>query len=97
MKDTLVVVSFNAVAYPNEAAALEMAGECLRYFSEGKREELCLALMDGRIASCGGQLVAALLLSGLVDKALPRLASDLLFSARGERGKTVCYGAFSFM
>ena len=96
MENTLLVISFNQVVHPGKAAALRMAGECRRLFREGQNAELCLALQDGRIESCGGALVASLLQSGLVDTARSRLASDSLLSVKGEKGKTVCYGAFSF-
>jgi hypothetical protein len=73
-----------------------MAGEYLRLFKEGRRDELQQALLDGRIASCGGALLAALLQSGLVDTARPCLASESLLSAWGEQERTVYYGAFSY-
>jgi AmmeMemoRadiSam system protein B len=94
--DTLLIISFNLAVHPGEAAALNMAGECLRLFKEGKRDELWQALQDGRIASCGGALVAALLQSGLVDMARPRPASESLLSAWDEQERTVYYGAFAF-
>jgi AmmeMemoRadiSam system protein B len=94
--DTLLIISFNLAIHPGEAAALDMAGECLRLFKEGKRDELWQAFQDGRIASCGGALVAALLQSGLVDTTQPRPASESLLSAWDEQERTVYYGAFAF-
>jgi AmmeMemoRadiSam system protein B len=94
--DTLLVISFNLAMHSGEAAALDMAGEYLRLFREGHRDELCQALLGGRIASCGGELLAALLQSGLVDTAHPCLASDSLLSSWGEQERTVYYGAFSY-
>ncbi|MDR0290992.1 MAG: AmmeMemoRadiSam system protein B [Treponema sp.] len=96
MEDTLLAISFNLAMHPGEEAALKMASECLRLFGEKDYDELCLALQDGRIASCGGALVAALLQSGLVDSARPRISSESLLHAWGEQEKTVYYGAFSF-
>ena len=95
-KETLFVISFNMTALSGWAAARDMAVECLRLFREGRTGELGAALHEGRIAGCGGALVAALLKSGLVDGALPGLASDSLLSAWGEKDRTVYYGAFSF-
>jgi len=71
--------------------------ECLRLFREGKRRRLYAAFDSGDISGCGGSLVTALLQSRLLDGARPRLASESLLSARGERDKTVYYGAFSFV
>jgi len=96
MENTLLVISLNLTSHSSEAAALNMAGEFVRLFREGKHGELCAALQDGRIANCGGALVAALLLSGLMNTSHPRVASDSLLSARTEQDKTVYYGAFSF-
>jgi AmmeMemoRadiSam system protein B len=96
ISDTLLVISFNFAIHSGEAAALDMADEYLRLFREGHRKELCKALLDGQIASCGGALLAALLQSGLVDTLRPCLASDSLLSAWGEQERTVYYGAFSY-
>jgi MEMO1 family protein len=96
MENTLLVISLNLASHSSEAAALNMADEFVRLFQEGKHGELCAALQDGRIASCGGALVAALLQSGLIDTAHSRVASDSLLSARTEQDKSVYYGAFSF-
>ena len=97
MEKTLFVISFNLARQPGEAAALDMAKQCFRFFREGKRDELFEAFQSGKIAGCGSALVIALLKSGLLDAARPCLASDSLLSAREEKGKTVCYGAFSFV
>jgi AmmeMemoRadiSam system protein B len=96
MENTLVVTSFNMVVHRGEEKALDMAWECQELLTEGKYTELTGALKNGRIVSCGGALVAALLQSGLVDTMNPKLASTSLQSASGEKGRTVYYGAFSF-
>jgi len=96
MENILLVVSFNLGVHSKELTALKMAQECQRLFREGNYDELRAAFQEGRITGCGGALVAALLQSGLVDTACPDLASDFLLSAKGEKDKTVYYGAFSF-
>jgi len=96
MDNTLLIVSFNMAVHHDEEEALNMAWECLGLLSEGKNAELGRALQNGRIKSCGGALVAALLQSGLVDTCHSNLASPSLKSTFGEKGKTVYYGAFSF-
>jgi AmmeMemoRadiSam system protein B len=96
MENTLLVISFNMVVQQGEEEALDMAWECMRLLSEGKYTELTAALQSGRIVSCGGALLAALLQSGLADTMDTRLASPSLQSASGEKGRTVYYGAFSF-
>ena len=97
MEDTLLVISFNMAMHPDESAALDMADECVRLFKEVKYIELCSAFQNGRIASCGGALFAALLQSGLMDRASPCIPADSLLSAKGERGATAYYSAFSFV
>jgi AmmeMemoRadiSam system protein B len=96
MENTLLVVSFNLGVHSKEATAFNMAQECQQLFRDGKHDDLRAAFQEGRITGCGGALVAALLQSGLVDTAHPCLASDLLLSAKGEKDKSVYYGAFSF-
>jgi AmmeMemoRadiSam system protein B len=96
METTLPVISFNMAAHQGEEEALNMAWECQKLVTEGKYTELTRALQSGRIVSCGGALVAALLQSGLVDRMNPKLASPSLQSAPGEKGRTIYYGAFSF-
>jgi AmmeMemoRadiSam system protein B len=94
MADTLIVISFNLIEQPGGTA--DMAKECLRLFSEGKHGELCLALQNGAITGCGGALFAALLQSGLLDSARPRIPSESLLSAKDEQDRTIYYSAFSF-
>ena len=96
MEDTLLVVSFNMTEYKGEEEALNMAWECLRLFNEGRSADLCKALQNGWIISCGGALVAALLQSGLVDTDHPRPVSLSLERVFGEKGRTVYYNALSF-
>jgi AmmeMemoRadiSam system protein B len=96
MENTLPVISFNMAVHQGEEEALNMAGECVKLVTEGKYTELTRALQSGQIVSCGGDLVAALLQSGLVDRMNPKLASPSLQSAPGEKGRTIYYGACSF-
>jgi AmmeMemoRadiSam system protein B len=96
MENILLVVSFNLGVHSKESTALKMAQECQRLFREGKYDDLRAAFQEGAITGCGSALVVALLQSGLVDTACPDLASDFLLSAKGEKDKTVYYGAFSF-
>ncbi|MCL2761800.1 MAG: AmmeMemoRadiSam system protein B [Treponema sp.] len=87
MANTLLVVSVNFATHPEE---------CLRLFEDGEYAALSQALQDGRIASCGGSLFAALLQSGLMHTARPCIASDSLLSAWGEQERTVYYSALAF-
>jgi AmmeMemoRadiSam system protein B len=96
MGNTLIIISFNMASVLGEEAALRMAHACKELFGRGDHGDLLAAFLSGRITSCGGALIAALLKSGLVDSARPSLASEVLLSTKGEKGKTVCYGAFSF-
>ena len=96
MTNTLLVISCNLAIHSGEAAARDMAAEFLRLFRAGKYSELSQALQSGRIVSCGGALVSALLQSGLMNAAHPCIPSDSLLSACGEQGQTVCYGALTF-
>jgi AmmeMemoRadiSam system protein B len=88
MDDTLLVISFNLATEPDEY---------MRLFTKGNHIELATALQNGRIPSCGGALVAALLQSGLMDRARPCATADSRLHAWGERDRTVYYGAFSFL
>ena len=96
IENTLIVVSFNMAVHQDEEQALNMAWECLKLLSEEKNAELGKALQSGKIKSCGGALVAALLQSDLIEGYHIKLASPSLKSMLGEKGKTVYYGAFSF-
>jgi AmmeMemoRadiSam system protein B len=94
MADTLIVISFNLIVQPGGTS--EMAEECVRLFREGKHDELSLALQNGAISGCGGALFAALLQSGLLNSARPRIPSESLLSAKDEQDRTIYYSAFSF-
>jgi AmmeMemoRadiSam system protein B len=94
MTDTLIVISFNLIVQPDGTA--EMAKECMRLFKEKKFDELYAALQNGAITGCGGALFAALLQSGLLNSARPRIPSESMLSAVDEQNRTVCYSAFSF-
>jgi AmmeMemoRadiSam system protein B len=94
MEDTLLVASCNLAMDPNEAAALAMSRECMRLVTEKKAAEFNAAILNSRLNSCGGGIVASLLLSGLVDHLRPIPRS--VHSARDKRNRTVCYGALSF-
>jgi AmmeMemoRadiSam system protein B len=73
MADTLIVISFNLIIQPGGTS--DMAEECVRLFREGKHDELCLALQNGTMSGCGNALFAALLQSGLMNSARPRIPS----------------------
>jgi AmmeMemoRadiSam system protein B len=94
MADTLIVISFNLIVQPGGTP--DMAKECVRLFKEGKHTELSLALQNGSITGCGGALFAALLQSGLLDSARPRIPSKTMLSAKDEQDRTIYYSAFSF-
>jgi AmmeMemoRadiSam system protein B len=94
MADTLIVISFNLIVPPGGTP--DMAEECVRLFSEGKHDELRLALQNGAISGCGSALFAALLQSGLLNSTRPRVPSKSLLSAKDEQDRTIYYSAFSF-
>jgi AmmeMemoRadiSam system protein B len=94
MADTLIVISFNLIV--QSGGTPEMAEECLRLFREKKLDELCAALQNGAITGCGGALFAALLQSGLLNSACPRIPSESMLSAKDEQDRTIYYSAFSF-
>jgi len=96
MENTLLVISFNISVHHGKEEAMDMAWECFKLLGDRNCDELCKMLQSGRIVSCGGGLVTALLQSGLVDTMNPKLVSSSLQSAQGEDGRTVYYGAFSF-
>ena len=96
MENTLIIVSFNMTLQSGEKAAADMAVECMRLFRERDCKKIYEAFQDGKISGCGSALVSSLLQSGLTDTARPRPASDLMLNTKGEKGKTVYYGAFAF-
>ena len=96
MEDTLLVISCNLAMDTNSARAFSMAKECMRLVAEKQSADFSAALLDRRLVTCGGGLVAGLLKSGLVDSMRPCLSSPSLLPAAGEENKTVYYGAIAF-
>jgi AmmeMemoRadiSam system protein B len=96
MATTLLVVSSNVSVHADEQAAREGAETCVRLLVEQKTPSFLAGLYDGRISSCGGALIAALLESGLVADKSAYLTSSPLTSARGERGDTSYYAGIAF-
>jgi AmmeMemoRadiSam system protein B len=94
LEDTLLVVSFNLAAGSNDAAARAMAGECMRLCAGKRAAEFRTALLNGRIDTCGGGLVASLLQSGLLDSLRP--IPQPLLRVNGEENIAVYYEALSF-
>ncbi|MDR0316420.1 MAG: AmmeMemoRadiSam system protein B, partial [Treponema sp.] len=90
MDNTLLVISCNLAVHSSADTAFFMAEECVRLFSEQKNAELSVALLDGRLISCGGGLIASLLQSGLVDSMHPNCVSHSLLSVQSEEHNTVC-------
>jgi AmmeMemoRadiSam system protein B len=96
MHTTLLVVSSNISVHADEQSAREAAETCIRLLEENKTEDFIAGLYNGRISSCGGALIAALLESGLVAGKNARLTAGPLTNARGERGDTTCYAGIAF-
>jgi AmmeMemoRadiSam system protein B len=96
MRATLLVVSSNIAIHANEQAAREEAEACVRILLKNEAPPFIAGLYDGRISSCGGALIAALLESGLVADKSASLTSSPLISARGEQGDTSYYAGIAF-
>jgi AmmeMemoRadiSam system protein B len=96
MDTTLVVVSSNISLHDDEQTARKEAETCIRLLEENKPGAFIAALYDGRISSCGGALIAALLESGLVADKRARVATGPLISAREEQGDTSYYAGVVF-
>lgn len=97
MEDTLLAVSFNLVVHPGNGSEMQAVDECVELFRKGNLEKLRRSFDGGRIAGCGDALVNALMQSTLIDGTLPRMASQSLLNAIGEKDNSVYYGAFSFV
>jgi AmmeMemoRadiSam system protein B len=95
MDTTVLVVSSNISIHADAQTALEGAETCIRLLEENKTDAFVAALYDGRIRSCGGALIAALLESGLVADKRARLAGPLA-SAREEWGDISYYAGVVF-
>jgi AmmeMemoRadiSam system protein B len=93
--DTLFVVSCNMAMAPTEAAARRISDKCARLFSEKNAAALISGILEGRIAVCGGALVASLIKSGLLDDMQPDPVPSSMLSYP-ENGNVFYYGAFSF-
>jgi AmmeMemoRadiSam system protein B len=96
MDSTLVVISSNISIHKDGQAALDRAENCVRLLEANRIEDFIAGIHDGRISSCGGALIGALLESGLVADKPARLVTGPLVSARGERDDTACYGGIAF-
>jgi AmmeMemoRadiSam system protein B len=97
METTLVVVSSNIAVHDDEQTARNRAETCIRLLEENRKGAFIAALQDGRINSCGGASIAALLESGLVADKPARLVTGPPVSAKGERGDTTCYAGLAFV
>jgi AmmeMemoRadiSam system protein B len=93
---TLVVVSSAISVHTDEKTAQEGAETCVRLLEENKPDAFIAALYDGRIHSCGGALIAALLKSGLVADKTAVLTNGSPASAREAWGETSYYGGVAF-
>jgi AmmeMemoRadiSam system protein B len=96
MDTTLLVVSSNIAVHDDEQTARRGAETCIRLLEENRTGAFIAAFHEGRINSCGGALIAALLESGLVADKPARLVSGPLINARGERGGTTCFAGLAF-
>jgi AmmeMemoRadiSam system protein B len=96
MDTTLVVVSSNISIHADERTAREGAETCVRLLEKRQTRSFIAGLYDGRISSCGGALIAALLESGLVADKSAGVASGPLVSAKAEQGDTTYYAGIAF-
>jgi AmmeMemoRadiSam system protein B len=97
MGSTLLVISANASIHDDEQAARLSAEICIQLLKENRVGDFISGIYDGRISSCGGPLIAALLESGLMADKTARLVTDSLLSAHGERGDTTFYAGIAFV
>ncbi|AEF84946.1 conserved hypothetical protein [Treponema primitia ZAS-2] len=96
LNDTLLVISSNISLQDDEPGARSAAESCIRLLEEKKTAEFISGVQDGRISSCGGPLIAALLESGLVADRKVRLVSNPLLTAKGDWGHYTCYAGIAF-
>jgi len=96
MEETLIVVSCNLSCDSDQAAARNLAQECLRLFSEKDSQALASAVLDGKLNACGGALVVSLFESGLLNGTKPYLADNIV-SAVDVENNTVYYSEVSFV
>jgi AmmeMemoRadiSam system protein B len=94
---TLFVVSANLSKHDDDPTALAQAEECVRLLASGSSGEFFTGIYEDRISPCGGQAVAALLASGLLDGKTCKLVSGPLVKTRAEDNRTVYYGGLAFV
>lgn len=97
LEGTLIVVSCNLSCGSDCLEARSSAEECLRLFSQKNASELCSAVLDGRLNTCGGALAASLFESGLLDKTEARCALNNMVNAIDVENNTVFYNEVSFV
>ncbi|MDR2079169.1 MAG: AmmeMemoRadiSam system protein B [Treponema sp.] len=97
MDSTLLVISANVSVNDDEQKARLSAETCIQLLKDNRVGDFISGIYDGRISSCGGPLIAALLESGLMADKTARLVTDPLLSARGESGHTAFYAGIAFV
>ena len=95
-ENTLFVVSSCLSCSHDKTTARHLAEESVRLVLEKNTPQLISSVLNGRIKTCGGAIIASLLGSGLLDQKQPRFIGEEMVSAAEEDGDTVFYGVVSF-
>jgi AmmeMemoRadiSam system protein B len=100
LDSTLLVVSANLSKDQDPEASRSQAETCARLLENASAsasgEQFIAGLSNGRLSTCGGGAVAALLQSGLLEGKTTKLLTKPLMKTIGEDNKTIYYGGFSF-
>jgi AmmeMemoRadiSam system protein B len=97
---TLLVVSANLSKNQDPETSRSQAETCVKLLenasASASAEQFVEGISGGRISTCGGGAVAALLQSGLLEGKNAKLLTEPLMKTIGENNKTIYYGSFSF-
>jgi len=96
LEETLIVVSCNLSCDNDRNTARFLAEETVNLFAEKNSPALASAILNGKLNSCGGALVAGLFESGLLDRTRTCSVADNMVSAVGSENNTVYYSELSY-
>ena len=97
LEKTLIIVSCNLSCDNDCLAAKSLAEEGLRLFLEKNAQELCSAILSGKLNTCGGALAASLFESGLLDQTKAHSSLNNMVNAVDVENNNVYYNEVSFV
>jgi AmmeMemoRadiSam system protein B len=96
LENTLFVISANLSKNHDGDLSRRQAEECIRLLQENDLPGFNAGIYNGALSICSGAMAAALLESGLLRGASPRLVSGPLVQTRADNDMIVHYGGLVF-